>query len=80
MGQLEDIMKGAAIPGILPDGIATIIDVRWGGPIAIRVDRKLGYFHWQDFEKKLGCKTLSVNYDLEKLLAQSRGPVNLYAT
>lgn len=35
MAALEDITRGAAIRGILPDRIVTIIDVRWMGTIAI---------------------------------------------
>ena len=35
MGQLEDITKGAAVLGILPDGFATAIGVHWFGTLAV---------------------------------------------
>lgn len=31
MTQLEELTRGAAVRGILPDGIVTISDVRWIG-------------------------------------------------
>jgi len=40
MAVLEDITRGSAIRGILPDGIVTINDVRWMGTVAIEVTYK----------------------------------------
>ena len=37
MATLEDITRGAAVKGILPDGLVTISDVRWIGTVAIEV-------------------------------------------
>jgi Domain of unknown function (DUF3883) len=40
MATLETIARGAAVKGILPDGLATISDVRWIGAVAIGVTYK----------------------------------------
>jgi len=40
MATLEAITRGAAVRGILPDGLATISDVRWIGAVAIEVTYK----------------------------------------
>ena len=40
MANLEQITRGAAVKGILPDGLVTISDVRWIGTVAIEVTYK----------------------------------------
>ena len=40
MAQLEEITRGATIGGILPDGLVTVVDVKWVGTIAIEVTYK----------------------------------------
>lgn len=40
MTTLEEITRGAAVKGILPDGLVTIIDVRWIGTVAIEATYK----------------------------------------
>ena len=40
MATLESITRGAAVRGILPDGLVTISDVRWIGTVAIEVTYK----------------------------------------
>lgn len=40
MSQLEELTRGAAVQGILPDGLVTISDVRWIGTVAIEVTYK----------------------------------------
>ena len=40
MAALEDITRGAAVKGILPNSLATISDVRWIGTVAIEVTYK----------------------------------------
>jgi superfamily II DNA or RNA helicase len=40
MAALEDITRGAAVKGILPNSLATISDVRWIGNVAIEVTYK----------------------------------------
>src|ERR1700678_3938538 len=40
MAALEEITRGAAVKGILPDGLVTISDVRWIGTVAIEVTYK----------------------------------------
>lgn len=40
MSQLEELTRGAAVRGILPDGLVTISDVRWIGTVAIEVTYK----------------------------------------
>jgi len=40
MATLEDLTRGTAVRGILPDGLVTITDVRWIGTIAVEVTYK----------------------------------------
>jgi superfamily II DNA or RNA helicase len=40
VAQLEEIIRGAAVKGILPDSLVTINDVRWIGTVAIEVTYK----------------------------------------
>src|ERR1700733_1779936 len=40
MAALEEITRGAAVKGILPDGLVIISDVRWIGTVAIEVTYK----------------------------------------
>jgi superfamily II DNA or RNA helicase len=40
MARLEDLTRGAAVKGILPDGLVTIGDVRWIGTVAVEVTYK----------------------------------------
>src|ERR1700736_1998334 len=40
MATLEDITRGAAVKGILPEGLVTISDVRWIGTVPIEVNYK----------------------------------------
>src|SRR5271165_6277867 len=40
MATLESITRGAAVRGILPEGLVTISDVRWIGTVAIEVTYK----------------------------------------
>jgi superfamily II DNA or RNA helicase len=40
MAQLESVVRGTAVKGILPDGIVVISDVRWIGSVAIEVTYK----------------------------------------
>ena len=40
MATLEEITRGAAIRGILPDGLVTVVDVRWFGTTVIEVTYK----------------------------------------
>ncbi len=40
MTRLEDITRGSAVRGILPEGLATVLDVKWLGTVAIEVTYK----------------------------------------
>ena len=40
MAKLEDITRGAAIKGVLPDGLVTAVDVKWIGLVAIELTYK----------------------------------------
>ena len=40
MTRLEDITRGSSVRGILPEGLATILDVKWLGTVAIEVTYK----------------------------------------
>ena len=51
MATLEQITRGAAVRGILPEALVAISDVRWIGTVAIEVTGK----------------ATSLNYDLAKL-------------
>ena len=31
VARLEDLTRGASVKGILPDGLATVVDVTWFG-------------------------------------------------
>lgn len=37
MAHLEDLTRGAAVRGILADGLVTVVDVKWIGSVAIEV-------------------------------------------
>src|SRR6266487_498414 len=40
MARLEDLTRGAAVKGILPDSLVTIIDVKWIGTVAVELTYK----------------------------------------
>src|SRR4030042_1626925 len=40
MAKLEDITRGASVKGILPDGLVTVVDVKWIGTVAIELTYK----------------------------------------
>ena len=40
MARLEDLKRGAAIHGILPDGAVTVVDVAWFGDGAVELTYK----------------------------------------
>src|SRR6202035_5398923 len=40
MAKLEDLTRGAAVRGILPDCLVTVIDVRWYGSAAVELTYK----------------------------------------
>ncbi len=40
MTRLEDITRGSAVRGFLPEGLATVLDVKWLGTVAIEVTYK----------------------------------------
>lgn len=40
MATLEQLTRGAAVRGILPDGLVTNSDVRWIGTVAVEVTYK----------------------------------------
>jgi SNF2 family DNA or RNA helicase len=40
MARLEDLKRGAAVKGILPDGFITVVDVSWIGSVAIELTYK----------------------------------------
>jgi len=40
MAKLEDLKRGAAVKGILPDCLVTVVDVRWYGSAAIELTYK----------------------------------------
>ncbi len=40
MARLEDLSRGAAIRGILPDGLVAILDIKWPGSKVVEVTYK----------------------------------------
>ncbi|MBN2560623.1 MAG: DUF3883 domain-containing protein [Phycisphaerae bacterium] len=40
MARLEDLTRGASVKGILPDGLVTVVDVKWIGTVAIELTYK----------------------------------------
>jgi len=40
MTRLEDITRGCSVRGILPEGLASVLDVKWIGTVAIEVTYK----------------------------------------
>ncbi len=40
MARLEDLTREAAVKGILPDGLVTVVDVKWIGSVAIELTYK----------------------------------------
>ena len=40
MAKLEDLTRGAAVKGILPDSLVTVVDVKWYGSAAIELTYK----------------------------------------
>jgi superfamily II DNA or RNA helicase len=40
MARLEDITRGSSVRGILPEGLAAVLDVKWLGTVAIEVTYK----------------------------------------
>ncbi|MHB1423640.1 MAG: helicase-related protein [Gemmataceae bacterium] len=51
MAQLEELTRGSAVKGILPDALVTVVDVKWIGTVAIEVTYK-------DFAGRLGSELL----------------------
>jgi superfamily II DNA or RNA helicase len=51
MARLEQITRGTSVKGILPDGLVTIVDVKWIGSVAVEVTYK-------DASGKLGSELL----------------------
>ena len=40
MSRLEDLTRGASVKGVLPDGLVTVVDVKWIGTIAVELTYK----------------------------------------
>jgi hypothetical protein len=40
MSRLEDLTKGASVKGVLPDGLVTVVDVKWIGTVAVELTYK----------------------------------------
>jgi SNF2 family DNA or RNA helicase len=51
MAQLEEIARGAAVRGILPDGLVSILDVKWLGTVGVEVT-------YRDTAGRLGSELL----------------------
>jgi hypothetical protein len=51
MARLEDITRGASVKGVLPDGLVTIVDVKWHGSDVVELI-------YRDTAGKLGSELL----------------------
>lgn len=40
MSRPEDLTKGTSIKGVLPDGLVTVVDVKWIGTVAVELTYK----------------------------------------
>ena len=40
MAKLEDLTKGTAVKGVLPDGLVSVVDVKWIGTVAVELTYK----------------------------------------
>ena len=40
MARLEDLTKGAAVRGVLPDRLVTVVDVKWHGSAVVELTYK----------------------------------------
>ena len=40
MARLEDLTKGAAVRGVLPDGVVSVVDVKWHGSSVVELTYK----------------------------------------
>jgi hypothetical protein len=40
MARLEDLTRGASLRGILPDGLVTVVDIRWHGSAVVELTYK----------------------------------------
>ena len=40
MARLEDLTRGTSVKGILPDGLVTVVDVKWIGNAAVELTYK----------------------------------------
>lgn len=40
MARLEELTRGVAVKGILPDGVVTVVDVTWYGAEAVEMTYK----------------------------------------
>jgi hypothetical protein len=70
MAKLEDLMRGAAVKGILPDCLVTVVDVKWYGSAAIELTYKDPTGKPMEAEKQLGNEPRDVigekcGYDIE---------------
>jgi hypothetical protein len=40
MSRLEELTKGTSVKGVLPDGLVTVVDVKWIGTVAVELTYK----------------------------------------
>ena len=40
MGCLEDLKRGASVKSVLPDGLVTVVDVKWHGSAVVELTYK----------------------------------------
>src|SRR5207249_3145931 len=51
MARLEDLTRGAAVKGVLPDGLVTVVDVKWHGSTVVELT-------YRDAAGRLGSELL----------------------
>ena len=74
MAQLGDLTRGAAVRGILPDGLVTVVDVAWFGSSAVEITYK-------DSAGRLGNELLSRDNEpaLEIVTVRSHIPGSVHS-
>lgn len=67
MTRLEELKRGAVVKGILPDGVVTVVDVKWIGSVAIELTYK-------DSQGKLGNELIYRDREIDLEILEAGSP------
>lgn len=79
MARLEDLTCGATVKGILPDGLVTVVDVKWHGSTVVEVtykdslSRPANELLYRDREPSLEVVTRGTSFSFDGEGARPRG-------